>query len=568
MKISLRIKAIALILLFTVILTMSIVFISYDTYTDSFRKHYSSLALSISKSTASVIDAEKVEVIADEVVKTYHAICEKNGGVPPELSDDESENYYSEFLYITEMPEYKELLTILEKLRKDNEAESLYLGYTDVDTMKDLYLVDASADDPCIPGTYDDVRPEHVEKIKAGDYEFPAFITNLPEYGWLCSASAPIKNANYKVVGVALVDISMNKIMEDRHDFLTSLVFITAVSAFVVAMLILFLVNKFLIKPINVLSNAASAFVSEKQEESKIGSSQISKLNIKTGDEIEKLSESVKKMEIDLNTYIDELTVVTSEKERIGAELDIATHIQSSMLPCIFPAFPERQEFDIYAQMTPAKEVGGDFYDFFMVDERHIAIVMADVSGKGVPAALFMVIAKTLIKDHTVVGKDLGEVFTKVNSILCESNSEGLFVTAFEGVLDLATGDFVFVNAGHEIPYIYKKGAGFEPYIIKPGFVLAGMENMKYSSGKTHLDVGDKIFQYTDGVTEAVNSENELYGSERLGAVLNKSSQKTPYEIIRDVKTDIDTFVGDADQFDDITMLCLEYKNKMTTEGK
>ncbi len=568
MRMSLKFKATAVILLFTVILSMSIVFISYNTYTDSFRKHYSSMALSLSKSTASVVDTEKVKAIADEVIKTYRAACEKNGGVPAGLSDDAREGYYSGFDYISEMPEYKELLDILTKLREDNGAESLYLGYTDVETMKDLYLVDASTGEPCRPGTYDDVRPEHIEKIKAGDYEFPAFITNLPEYGWLCSASAPIKDDNGSVIGVALVDISMNKIMSDRQAFLISLILITAVSAFIIAAVVLFLANKFLIKPINVLSDAASVFVSEKQETTKTEMSQIAKLNIKTGDEIEKLSESVKKMETDLNTYIEELTVVTSEKERIGAELDIATHIQSSMLPCIFPAFPERQEFDIYAQMTPAKEVGGDFYDFFMVDDRHIAIVMADVSGKGVPAALFMVIAKTLIKDHTVSGTDLGEVFTKVNNILCESNSEGLFVTAFEGVLDLATGDFTFVNAGHEIPYIYKKESGFEPYKIKPGFVLAGMENMKYSSGKTTLDVGDKIFQYTDGVTEAVNAENELYGSERLETVLNRSCQKTPCEIIGDVKNDIDAFVAEADQFDDITMLCLEYKNKMNAEEK
>lgn len=567
MRMSLKLKAIAVILLFTVILSVSIVFISYNTYTDSFRRHYSSLALSISKSTASVVDAKKVKAVAEEVQKTYRTFCEKNGGIPSDLSDSEAEDYYAEFEYITDMTEYKELLEVLTKLREDNEAESLYLGYTDVATMKDLYLVDASALEPCQPGVFDDVQPEHVAKIEKGDYEFPAFITNLPEYGWLCSASAPIKDGSGNVVGVALVDISMNKIMSDRRDFLISLILITTVLALIIAAAVLVLVNKFLIKPINVLSDAASTFVSEKQEKAKTDSSQIAKLSIRTGDEIEKLSDSVKKMETDLNTYIEELTAITSEKERIGAELDIATHIQSSMLPCIFPAFPERQEFDIYAQMTPAKEVGGDFYDFFMVDERHIAIVMADVSGKGVPAALFMVIAKTLIKDHTLPGRDLGEVFTTVNNILCESNSEGLFVTAFEGVLDLATGEFAFVNAGHEVPYLCKKSVGFKPYKIKPCFVLAGMENMKYSSGKITLDVGDKIFQYTDGVTEATNSENELYGAERLNTVLNAADRKTPCEIIKDVKNDIDTFVGNADQFDDITMLCLEYKRKMETEG-
>lgn len=563
MRMSLKFKAIAVILLFTVILSMSIVLISCNTYTNSFKKQYGSMATSISKSVTSVVDTEKVKMIADEVIKTYRSECDKNGGVPTKLSDDVQEGYYSAFDYITEMPEYKELLEILTKLREDNGAKSLYLGYTDVDTMKDLYLVDASAEEHCRPGTYDDVRLEHVEKIKAGDYEFPAFITNLPEYGWLCSASEPIKDDNGNIVGVALVDMSMNKIMSDRRDFLVSLIFITALSALIISALVVYLTNKFLIKPINILSDATSAFVSEKQEAVKAGMSQIAKINIKTGDEIEKLSEAIKKMETDLNKYIEELTVVTSEKERIGAELDIATHIQSSMLPCIFPAFPDRKEFDIYAQMIPAKEVGGDFYDFFMLDDSHIAIVMADVSGKGVPAALFMVIAKTLIKDHTEIDTDLGEVFTKVNNILCESNSEGLFVTAFEGVLDLTTGDFTFVNAGHEIPYIYKKESGFKPYKIKPGFVLAGMENMKYSSGKTKLEVGDKIFQYTDGVTEATNAEKELYGANRLSTILNKSSQKAPYEIIRDIKNDIDAFVGEADQFDDITMLCLEYKDKM-----
>ena len=265
-----------------------------------------------------------------------------------------------------------------------------------------------------------------------------------------------------------------------------------------------------------------------------------------------------------LEDYIKDLTVVTAEKERIGAELNVATQIQSSMLPCIFPAFPDRDELDIYATMTPAKEVGGDFYDFFMVDERHVAIVIADVSGKGVPAALFMVIGKTLIKDHTQPGRDLGEVFTEVNNILCESNDNGMFITAFEGVLDLVTGEFRYANAGHEMPFIYRKDGGYEAYKIRPGFVLAGMENIKYKEQKIQLNIGDKIFQYTDGVTEATDKDNQLYGMDRLHKVLNeKCLDCNPEQTLKLVKEDIDAFVGDNDQFDDITMLCLEYKKKM-----
>lgn len=241
------------------------------------------------------------------------------------------------------------------------------------------------------------------------------------------------------------------------------------------------------------------------------------------------------------------------------AELNVANNIQQSMLPRIFPAFPDRAEFDIYATMDPAKEVGGDFYDFFMVDNTHLAIVVADVSGKGVPAALFMTIGKLLLKNHTQIGKDLGEVFAEVNDLLCESNSEGLFITAFEGVLDLVTGDFTYVNAGHEIPYICRGDGKFAPYEVPAAFVLAGMEGMFYQSGSMKLEPGDKIFQYTDGVTEATNLHNELYGDERLEAILARNSDKTPQEILPAVKDDIDRFVGSAPQFDDITMLCLAY---------
>ncbi len=286
-------------------------------------------------------------------------------------------------------------------------------------------------------------------------------------------------------------------------------------------------------------------------------------LAVKADGEIGELAEAFQKMTVDLQEYIYNLEYVTAEKERIGTELNVAAQIQADMLPGIFPAFPDRKEVDIYATMDPAKEVGGDFYDFFLADESHLAIVVADVSGKGVPAALFMVIGKTLIKDHTQSGRDLGEVFSEVNNLLCESNREGLFITAFEGVLDLVTGEFVFVNAGHEIPFICKRGGVFKPHKINPGFVLAGMEDMEYKCGSLQLEPGDKVFQYTDGVTEATDSRDQLYGMERLEGVLNDNAGMPPRKLLTAVKSDIDAFVGDAPQFDDITMLCLEYKKRM-----
>lgn len=327
--------------------------------------------------------------------------------------------------------------------------------------------------------------------------------------------------------------------------------------ALMVTLAVIVLSNKFarrLTRPLDILTEGVG----------KISGGNLDyRIRVESQDETALLGEAFNRMTDSLKNYIDNLSRITAEKERIGAELDIARNIQASMLPCIFPAFPDREEFDIYATMDPAKEVGGDFYDFFMVDERHLAIVMADVSGKGVPAALFMVIGKTLIKDHTQPGRDLGEVFTEVNELLCEANSEGLFITAFEGVLDLTNGEFCFVNAGHEIPYICRQGKGFEPYKIRAGFVLAGMEGIRYQCGRMQLKPGDKIFQYTDGVTEATNSENVLFGMERLADVLRKNALLSPSELLPEIKAAIDAFVGDAPQFDDITMLCLEYKAKM-----
>ncbi len=286
------------------------------------------------------------------------------------------------------------------------------------------------------------------------------------------------------------------------------------------------------------------------------------KVAVESADEIGSLAAAFNHMLDDLNAYIDQITWITAEKERIGAELSVATQIQADMLPNIFPAFPEREEIDIYATMTPAKEVGGDFYDFFMVDDTHLAMVMADVSGKGVPAALFMVIGKTLIKDHTEPETSLGDVFTEVNRLLCESNEEGLFITAFECVLDLETGHMVYVNAGHEPPFVAGSSGIYQLYQVKPGFVLAGMDGVQYTQGALELMPGDRIFLYTDGVTEATDAGKELYGMKRLEEVLNRHAALPPEQLLAAVKSDIDSFVGEAEQFDDITMLGMIYKKK------
>ena len=280
--------------------------------------------------------------------------------------------------------------------------------------------------------------------------------------------------------------------------------------------------------------------------------------------DVGKLAAAYVRMTDNLKIYIEDVKRITTEKGRIDAELNLASEIQAQMLPRVFP---EHDEFDLYTSMTPAKEVGGDFYDFFMIGERYLAVVIADVSGKGVPAAMFMALAKALIKSHAKMYMDVHEVFKAVNRALCEGNDAGLFVTAWLGVLDLNDGKLSYVNAGHNPPLIQKENGEFEYLKMRPGFILAGMENTVYRKHEMYLKPGDRLFLYTDGVTEATNASEELYGEERLQTFLNTNRGLTPYEMIHGLRANIDAFVGEAPQFDDITMLMLDY-NKYAKEKR
>ncbi len=279
----------------------------------------------------------------------------------------------------------------------------------------------------------------------------------------------------------------------------------------------------------------------------------------RTGDEIEVLAESFAKQSARTMLYIDQIKRVTAEKERIGAELDMASQIQASQLPRLFPAFPNRKEFSLYASMTPAKEVGGDFYDFFMIDQDHIGLVMADVSGKGVPAALLMMVARVLIKSGLQNGKSPAEALESVNNQLCESNDAGFFVTMWVAVLEISTGKGVAANAGHEHPVLRRAGGSYELVIYRHSMPVATMEGIPFRQHEFRLNPGDSVFVYTDGVAEATNGANELYGTDRMLNALNSEPDAQPGQILANVMNDIHAFVDGAEQFDDITMLCFRY---------
>ena len=515
--------------LLAVVLILIIGFTVADRYINGAMANYQTTAYAYTKSTADLIDGDKIAGY---------------------LETGEKDAYYAQ------------IEEIMSTYRKNTDIRYFYVFLPEENNY--LYLWDITPH-----GNSHNLLEREVYKAGEKEFAFSVMRQNPPEelklfedqtYGNIATAYSPIFDSQGNAVAVVGVGIHLTDLQENMGQFLGIVLLTILVVISITILLFYIFVRKRIVKPINKIRDASKSIVENLENEEPI------QVSVNTGDEIEELFDSFKQMYGDVREYIHKLGTVTAEKERIGAELDVAKHIQASMLPCIFPAFPDRKEIDVFASMDPAKEVGGDFYDFFMVDERHLAIVMADVSGKGIPAALFMVIGKTLIKDHTTPGRDLSKVFTEVNNLLCESNSEEMFITAFEGVLDLVTGEFVYVNAGHEMPFICKAGGDFEPYKIRHGFVLAGMENMKYKAGSMMLEPGDKIFQYTDGVTEATNDRDELYGMERLGTILNKVKEGTPDEILPQVKKDIDAIVGDAEQFDDITMLCLEYKEKMKVE--
>ena len=248
------------------------------------------------------------------------------------------------------------------------------------------------------------------------------------------------------------------------------------------------------------------------------------------------------------------------ESSRIETELTMASSIQADMLPNIYPAFPERPEFDIYASMDPAKEVGGDFYDFFLVDDDHLCMVMADVSGKGVPAALFMMASKIILASNAMLGKSPAQILTDANASICSNNREEMFVTVWLGILELSTGKVTAANAGHEYPALRHAGGDFELFKDKHGFVIGGMDGVKYKQYELQLSPGDRLFLYTDGVPEATSSEKELFGTERMLNALNGVKDAEPEGVLEGVRRAVDGFVKDAEQFDDMTMLCVQYK--------
>lgn len=448
---------------------------------------------------------------------------------------------------------YREMVLYLHEMEAFSNAAYIYIAVPyENKTMRYIYDSDTFiGDSDPIAASFDEIWKVYTEGVRPKSY----LKRNSKKYGYLTSSCLPVIDSKGNIVALLFVDTYMDVVLTTLLAFVLEMIIISIVLLTLYCIVSWGYLKKNLIDPLMIIGRNVRIFAnSGAQTDDTLN-------NIRTNDELQDLAESVSAMENDIVEYIENIKSITAEKERIGAELSVAARIQADMLPRVFPPFPERNEFDIYATMTPAKEVGGDFYDFFFVDEKHLALVIADVSGKGVPAALFMVNAKNLVKNRAIARGCVspGEILFDINNQMCEGNVEEFFVTMWLCIIDLSTGKGAVANAGHEHPAVMRKGGKFELDIYKHSIALAVYPNIKFADKEFQMEPGDAVFVYTDGVTEATDAEMTLFGNDRLISALNKDPNARANKILSNVKADIDSFVGDIPQFDDITMMGFRY---------
>ena len=456
---------------------------------------------------------------------------------------------------------YDVLFHMLEAYTRDNDdADLIYLVMYDEVHNAVVYIVDPDSDSPLQPGEWENVDPEEVQRFLHWNGKGILYIINYSkEYGWMCTSGVPIRDRESKeTVAYVLVDLSIGKVISGIREYALKITVALLIATLIISLILVRHVNKALVEPINRITRSAEEYVKSKKSGNTFTES-FSRLDIKTGDELENLSHVMADMEHDLTDYEQRIVRISAEKERANAELKFAATIQQSALQTDFPAFSDRSEFDIYATMEPAKVVGGDFYDFFLIDDDHLCFTIADVSDKGVAAALFMMAAQAVLRNNAMLGKSPAEILTDSNMSLCSNNRQMMFVTVWLGILEISTGILRYANAGHEPPAFYQEGKEAE-CIKNDSFPAIGMiSGTEYIEYEKTLLPGDIIFLYTDGVTEASDAEGNFWGSRRLMAAFETSGKESAEAVVKYVRDDIRSFVKDAEQYDDITLLCLKY---------
>ena len=530
-KLSFRIIGGAVVML--VVLTCIASIIGYIRFTQSLTNEYTDSAFRTAYTAAKIVDGNKI----DEYLETKGDSEEYQRKWNNLNILCQEQNVTLVYAIAVDTTDYNSFLSVFNTVNENSSYTPWEVGYQRNTTNEEYRQI------------YIDIYENGLEKASI------ARTSNLGGKEPHITALIPIKNLDGKVTAILCVQRPMEELKTGRMDYLKwvsiSAILLILVSALGASAYL----KRQIIEPLDKIVIESKRFARENTKIEVEDLEQVSKIT-----EIRELGNSVQLMEDDVIEYMQNLTEVTAEKERIGTELSLAASIQSDMLPNSFPAFPQITQFDIFASMDPAKEVGGDFYDFFLIDENRVGLVVADVSSKGVPAALFMMMSKIMINNYAMMGISPSEVLEKVNNAICQNNKNDMFVTVWFGILTYATGHVIAANAGHECPAIKRANGKFEILQDPHGLVIGALEGMPYENYEFTLEKGDTLFVYSDGVPDAINVMEEAFDRERMLESLNAGSDVTPEELIKNMKTQIDNFVGEAAQYDDITMLAVQMK--------
>lgn len=522
---------VALMLLFGIIVCL----IGTNSIISAFKEEYSSVTHHMADSAAAFVNGDNIDrYLAGEELDEYEATKESLTSM--------CQNLNVSLIYVIKVDrndysKFKSVFNTVNNSVDDSKYQEWHLGH-ERDTTNDEYI-EKYTNIIERGSTYETVFRTHTD-----DGSYPHMTTIVP-----------VKDSTGEVVALLCIQRPIREFAYTVKPFILLIligVFILVIISSIFASLFL---KRAVVKPVETVSMEAKRFAKEHTIKEPLG-------EIGRYDTIRDLSKSIDSMEADMVSYVENLTAATAEKEKISAELNIAAAIQQDALPKVFPAFPDRKEFDIYASMDPAKQVGGDFYNYLLIDDDHLALIIADVSDKGIPAALFMESANTLICDRAMIGGSPAEIISHVNDSICKRNAAGMFVTVWLGILEISTGKLVSVNAGHEDPVICRKGGEFELVKEEHGLLVGGFEGVKYKNNHHQLHDGDILFQYTDGLPEASNSKGKMLDFDRMLEALNQHKSESPQGIVDGVRQYVSKFVGKAPQFDDLTTLCISYDKK------
>ncbi len=552
-RVALRAILFSALLLLILAIIVEIVLFIYPTI-DNYKRemdHEGAFALAL-------IDKDYLERITKEVKDVYY-------NTPEEIRKDQYGDEYTTITRALVDDDFMKARSILGSCRESSELTNVYITFFDKEYERLVYIIDGNDRNYAfLPGMWisnENGRidsPKIIEWTLSSDWFLP--VTYGRAQGWTATDYIEICDTQGNPMAYMTINVAVNSFARQIKMFLALYIPVMIIVLIGFTVLAARGINKRLIIPINDLAEGARKYTLIGKVDRHVETDVFEGLGIDTGDELEELWHTMVDMEDDVTEAMRQIRDVTARQERLNTELDLAKSIQASALPSDFHKITEQKKFELFASMSPAKEVGGDFYDFFLIDDDHLGMVIADVSGKGVPAALFMMISKSLIKTRAKEGGKPSEILKFVNDSLCEDNINDMFVTVWMGILTVSTGEVVAANAGHEFPFVTGDDGRFEVFKDPHGIVIGAIDKSVYKDYTIRLSKGGKLFVYTDGVAEAQNEAEELFGIERITKSLNKFADADPESLVSSMKAEVDAYAGSAAQFDDITMLCLWYK--------